>query len=126
MQSFTAVELTAMQSTQMGAMMDTCIVQSYFAALDDYGAEVAVYTDSSAIACGVNMNPGKESRTETMNVERIDVTIRLPIATSIKATDRIKVTHRFGVAITNIVFEVVGSIRRGPSGLQVDVSQVLP
>jgi len=121
-----ATDLANLQTYQNASMFDTCIIQSYFAALDDYGAEVAVYTDGNAIACGVNMSPSKESRTTTMNVERIDATIRLPIGTSIKATDRVKVTHRYGVAITAIVFEVVGSIRRGPSGLQVDISQVLP
>jgi head-tail adaptor len=123
---FTTAELTRMQAAQTASMMDTCIVQSYAMTLDDYGAEVDTYTDGSAIACGVNMTPASESRTATMNVERIDATVRLPIATVIKSTDRVKVTHRFGVAITNIVFEVVGSIRRGPSGLQVDLQAVNP
>jgi head-tail adaptor len=122
----TSTDLANLQTYQTASMLDTCIIQSYAMTLDDYGAEVDTYTDGSAIACGVNMTPASESRTATMNVERIDATIRLPIATVIKSTDRVKVTHRFGVAITNIVFEVVGSIRRGPSGLQVALRVVSP
>lgn len=127
MRKFTAAELANQVSTQTGAMQDTCIIQVYALTLDDYGAEVASYTDGSAIDCGLNMTPARESRRADMNVERIDATIRLPLATSVKTTDRIKVTHRFGTALsTALIFEVIGAIRRGPSGLQVDLQAVNP
>jgi head-tail adaptor len=127
MRKFTTGELATMQATQYGSLQDTCIIQSYAMTLDAYGAEVATYTDGSAIDCGLNMTPARERRTAEMNVERIDATIRLPLATSIKTTDRVKVTYRFGVILsTALVFEVVGSIRRGPSGLQVDLLAVNP
>lgn len=127
MKKFTADELAKMQGVQVESLFDTCIISVYALTLDDYGAEVASYTDGSAIDCGLNMTPSRESRRADMNVERIDATIRLPLATSVKATDRIKVTHRFAVAITpNLVFDVIGAIRRGPSGLQVDLQAVSP
>jgi head-tail adaptor len=122
----TSTDLANLQTHQTASMLDTCVIQVYAMTLDDYGAEVDTYTDGSAIACGVNMTPASESRTAVMNVERVDATVRLPIATVIKSTDRVKVTHRYGVAITNIVFEVVGSIRRGPSGLQVALRVINP
>jgi hypothetical protein len=40
--------------------------------------------------------------------------------------DRIKITHRFGVAITNLVFEVISFAERGPSGLVLNLTQVTP
>lgn len=115
-----------MQSNNAGAMFDTCVIQVYSSTLDDYGGSVDTYTDGSAIACGLEMTPANETRRVDMNIERIDGTLRLPIATSVKATDRVKITHRFGVAVTNLVFEVVGSVRRGPSGLQVDLQAINP
>jgi len=125
MRSFTADELSRMQAAQSAAMQDTCVIQSYARTLDSYGSPAATYTDGSAIACGVEMTAGRENHRTDLTAERIDATIRLPIATSIKATDRIKVTHRYGVAATQ-VYEVVGEIRRGPSGLRVDVLAVNP
>jgi len=122
---FTAGDLANMQAAQTAAMQDTCVIQSYARTLDSYGSPAVTYTDGSAIACGVEMTSGRENRRTDLTAERIDATIRLPIATSIKATDRIKVTHRYGVAAAQ-VYEVVGEVRRGPSGLRVDVLAVNP
>lgn len=127
MRTFTSGELTNLVTTQTGAMQDTCVIQSYAMTQDAYGGEVPAYTDGSAIACGLNMTASRESWQANMIVERIEATIRLPLATTIKTTDRIKVTHRFAAALgTALVFEVFGAIRRGPSGLQVDLKAVLP
>lgn len=127
MKAFSTAELTRLQSAQVAAMQDTCVVQSYARTLDSYGSPVETFTDGSAIACGVDMTAGRENRRADMNVERIDATVRLPIGTVIKAADHVKVTHRFGVALgTALIFEVIGEIRRGPSGLRVDVQAVNP
>jgi head-tail adaptor len=115
-----------MQTGQVAAMQDTCVVQSYSRTLDTYGSPVESFTDGAAITCGVNMTPGRENRRTDLNAAPIDATIRLPIATSIKSTDHVKVTHRFGVAVTNIIYEVIGEVRRGPSGLQVDCQVIVP
>ncbi len=128
MRPFSATELARMQATNSGAMQDICTIQSYSRTLDGYGEPVVTYTDGAAIACGVEMTMGKEARRGDMNVERIDATLRLPIATTLKAADRIKVTYRFGAALGSAfqVYEIVGEIRRGPSGLRVDVQAVTP
>jgi len=126
MRKLTAVELSRMQANQVESLMDTCVIQVYSETIDSYGQPTATYTDESAIDCGLNMNSGRENWRTDMTVTRIDATLRLPLETIIKSTDRVKVTHRFGAAITAIVFEVIGAIRRGPSGLSVDLLQVLP
>jgi head-tail adaptor len=124
---FTAADLANMRAAQEEHMLDTCIVQSYARTLDTYGSPVETWTDGSAIACGLKMTTGRENRRADMTTERIDATIRLPLATTIKGTDRIKVTKRFGVILsTPQIYDVVGEIRRGPSGLQVDLQTVTP
>jgi len=123
----TSVDLANLQAAQVGTMLDTCVIQSYARTFDSNGSPAETYTDGSAIACGVNMTPSRENWRTNMNATHVDATIRLPIATSIKSTDYVKVTHRFGVALgTALVFDVVGSIRCGPSGLQVDLAAVSP
>jgi head-tail adaptor len=127
MNPLSAAELSRMQSAQTSSLMDACCVQAYASTADSYGALVASYTDGASIACGLHMTGGRESWRNNMTATRIDATIRLPIGTVIKTTDRIKVTHRYGVALgTALVFEIVGAIRRGPSGLQVDLLAVAP
>jgi head-tail adaptor len=123
---FTTAELSAMQSTQTGAMQDTCKIQVYSRTLDTYGDPVVTYTDGAAIVCGVEMTASREGWHAEMTTENIEAVIRLPIGTSLKTTDRILVTHRYAADTTDIAYEIVGSIRRGPSGLQVDVRKVLP
>lgn len=127
MRAFTPTELANMQGVQVSAMMDTCIVQAYSRTLSSKGSPVETWADGSAIVCGLEMTAGRESRRANMTVNPYDATIRLPIGTAIKATDKVKVTHRFGVALTiPMVFDVVGEVRRGPSGLQVDLQWVMP
>lgn len=126
MRALTTDELARMQAAQVSSMMDTCTIGVYTATLDTNGEPIPVYTQSAATVCGVKMNTARENWRKDATVTHIDATIRLPIGTSIKSTDRVTITHRFGVAITSMTFEVVGQIRRGPSGLQVDLLQVAP
>lgn len=127
MNAFSTTELARMQGAQVGAMQDICVVQSYSRTLDTYGSPVETFTDGASIACGVEMTAGRENRRADMNVEKIDATVRLPIGTTIKAADHVKVTQRFGVTLSAaLIFEVIGEIRRGPSGLQVDLQEINP
>lgn len=116
-------ELSGLQAAQESAMMDTCIIQAYSSADDDYGEPIASYTDGEAISCGLNNRGGREVQDSDMTTLITDATIRLPIGTEIEPQDRVKITHRFGVAAVS-TYEVVGPVRRGPSGLQVDVKAV--
>ncbi len=123
MRALQTAELSSLQSAQESAMMDTCIIQAYSSADDDYGEPLASYTDGDAISCGLNNRGGREIQNGNMTILVTDATIRLPIGTEVEMQDRVKVTHRFGVAAVS-TYEVVGPVRRGPSGLQVDVKAV--
>ena len=50
--------------------------------------------------------------------------IRLPLDTVVTAKDRIQITQRFGVEITSLTYKILGAIRRGPSGLTMNVALV--
>jgi len=116
-------ELSSLQAAQEAAMMDTCIIQKFSSTDSDLGDPVASYTDGDAISCGLNNRGGREVQDADMTTLITDATIRLPIGTEVEMQDRVKVTHRFGVAAVS-TYEVVGPVRRGPSGLQVDVKAV--
>lgn len=124
MTSFSTSELTAMQAAQDGHMMDTCTVDAYAdGGPDAYGNSDPSWTPGSAIVCG--FKPVKVAEgLEASEVPLKDAVIRLPIGTSLTNLDRITVTHRHGVAVTNVTYAIVGEAKRGPSGLQVDVKRV--
>jgi hypothetical protein len=121
---FTSADLSAMRSTQEAHMLDTCIRQAFSRTYDTYGSAVVTYTDGSAIVCGLDQRPGSERHGPDMTVLDYDATLRLPITTTIDARDRIKVTHRFGEAITNLVYDIAGPVQRGPSGIRLLLKRV--
>jgi hypothetical protein len=125
MNEFATAELTRMQATQDAAMQDTCIVMAYSGgAEDDYGMPLpAVYTAGETLACGLNTNPRREAMTGAQ-VAMVDARLRVPIDTVLDVRDRLRITHRFGVAITDETYEILGVPRRGPSGLLVDLKRV--
>lgn len=126
---FTPGEIDALKETQNLHMQDTCIIQTFSAGSPDtYGQMTPTYTDGSPLACGLNMKSGKEQNRvvdpETKTVITLS-TLRLPADTNVTPKDRIKITHRFGIALsTPLVFEVYQKPRLGSSGLLVDLIQI--
>lgn len=122
---FTAAELAAMRAAQDLYMMDTCVRQVYSRTFDSYGAPAETYTDQTpALVCGLDMRPGSEQHRQDMTTLEYDATLRLPIGTAIDEKDRIKITKRFGEAITSQVYRVEGPIQRGPSGIRLRLRKV--
>jgi hypothetical protein len=135
MRSFGSAELSRLQSTQESAMQDRAVRLMYQETADDYGNPSphyqtmggeefpldfpAAYAD---LICGLeHLNP--EEMQNTGEVPRITARLRLPIDTVIDERDRIQMTHRYGVPLdTEQVFEIVGPVRRGPSGLVLDLA----
>lgn len=100
-------------------MMDTCIIMAFAdGATNDYGNPSDVYTDGAPTICGYKPTGTREVQQGNETV-LIDAELRLPIATAIKSTDKVRLTKRFGESITALTFAVVGQPARGPSGLVV-------
>lgn len=124
MDEFSTAELTAMQAAQVAAMQDTCTINTYSETVNSYGAVVGAWSAGTAQVCGLDMRGGKEVHGNDNTIVITDATIRLPFDTVVDMRDHITVTHRFGVAITPIVYGIVGPIRRGPSGIRLDLQKV--
>ena len=107
-------------------MWDTCQVLEYNGlATDDYGQPSPdYYLRWPVVACGYNANARKEVMVETQ-VVLTDAVVRLPIATVLDNRDRIKITHRHGVALDpKPTYEIIGEQARGPSAIQVNLRLV--
>ena len=125
MSDFTTTDLSRMQTAQQAAMQDTCQIAPRVTTTNALGEPVYTWpTYGAAIDCGLSMKGGRERTRPDGTILITDGLLRLPIATTVNVTDRIKITYRFGVAITELVFDVVGTPMRGPSGLQVELKAV--
>jgi len=120
MRDFTETELERMQSTQESAMQDTCVVMAYEETRDTYNNPSPDYVDrAESTACGLEYRTPNEVQ-DSGRVPVIEPWLRLPIDTVLDPRDRIRVTDRYGVELADApVFEVVGPVKRGPSGLVV-------
>ena len=125
MSDFTSADLSRMQATQQTAMQDTCKVAPRVTTANALGEPAYTWpTYGDAIDCGFNMKGGRERTRRDGTILITDGLVRLPIATAVNVTDRIQITHRFGVEITALIFDVIGTPMRGPSGLQVELKAV--
>lgn len=116
-------ELATLKRAQEDHMMDTCVRLVYAAATNDaYGLPNATYTPAAtSLTCGLNESPSREMMNQVAGVE---AALRLPAGTTLDVRDRLRLTHRFGTAVTNVDYEIVGLPRLGPSGLVVPIRRV--
>lgn len=123
---FSSADLTNMRAAQDEHMMDTCVLQAVVETGDSYNEQVQTWpADGAALVCGLDMRPGSERHGKDKTDLIYDATIRLPIATTPDPKDRIKVTKRFGEVLgTPLVFNIVGPIQRGPSGIRLLLKMV--
>lgn len=126
MSDFTAGELANMRTAQTGHMMDTCVLQACVQTANAMNELVETWpVDGSAMDCGLEMMAGNERRGLDHAVLQYDARIRLPITATPNQKDRVKVTKRFGETLgTALVFEIVGPIQRGPSGVRMLLKRI--
>jgi hypothetical protein len=126
MRHLQTTELGRLQDTQEGAMMDTCVVLTFAEGVtNEYGKPKPGYQAGSAIECGFNATARKEVM-DGAQVAITDAQLRLPIGTTITNLDRLRITHRHGVALTTpLTFAIIGEPRRGSSGLLLNLRSVV-
>lgn len=122
------VELAAMAETADESMMDTCVIQTATTGYDAVGGATVTWSDSAAIACGVQFV--SERRQESIEVAGtrydVDATIRVSLDVAVQPANRVKVTKRYGQTLaTAWTFEVLGVARRGPTANVLRVRQLL-
>ena len=129
MNPFTAADLAAMRAVQGSAMMDTCTLHVWAPTVDDYGTEIAGYTDTAGIACGLDVTGTrqKEQRRADGTIAILAAVLRLSIddGAGLTAKDRITVTHRHGEALNPaLAYGIDGAVERGPTGIVVRLVEV--
>lgn len=118
-------DLAFMRATQTAHMMDECDLQTCTQTIDSFGQMVETFSDGSAQACGLDMRTGAERRGAQNTVLQYDASIRLAITANPSAKDRVKVTKRFGESLTTaLVYEIVGPVQRGPSGIRLLLKRI--
>lgn len=113
-----ANDLAMMREAQGVTMHDICVPLTRIdGARDAYNRPQELYLPGLPTACGLDMRASKEVQQET-RLPLYDARLRLPVGTDVTHLDRIKVTHRYGEALTTaLYYDVIGEPLRGPSGL---------
>jgi hypothetical protein len=124
---FNSAALTFMRSTQTGHMQDVAIRQAFSFTTNSMNEAVGAWdtTSTTEIPCGLDMRSGSERHGQNYTTLVFDASIRLPITTTIDTRDRIKITKRFGETLaTALIFEIVGPIQSGPSGIRLLLKRI--
>lgn len=119
-------QLTHFRERQVASLMDTCNILVYAAGtLNEYNeADSPTYTPSADTPCGLDMSPGSRRHGADMTVIEYDATLRLAITVTVKETDHISITKRFGEAITPLNYEIMSPVQRGPSGIRLQLRKL--
>mgnify|MGYP000853843112 CR=1 FL=1 len=124
----TAADLAGMRITQNAAMQDTCTVRKWAPTVDNYGTQVPAYTDTTGVACGLDVTPGgSERRRQDGTITTISATLRLSLTDGAGLTelDRITVTHRCGELLAPaLAYGIDGQPQRGPTGYVLQLVEV--
>ena len=125
MSSFTTADIAGMRATQQAHMMDRCILLRWTGSVDSFGKVRATYVPGPELACGLGWRESHEAPDADKTVERWDMTLRLPVGTSLDPRDRVQVIERFGITEADpITYELAGEPATGPSGLRVPIKRV--
>src|SRR5665647_1175836 len=117
-----------MRDTQESFMADACQIGTVTTSQNEMGEIVAGAPSYAAeTACGLQMTGGLQSaeyRTSDGTLVSADAKLRLPHDAAVAVTNVVKITKRFGTAITPVVYEVMGVPAVGPSGIVCYLRQV--
>lgn len=123
--AFTSDELEGMQAAQEDHMMDACQLGTKTESQSTSGHVSVSFSYSESLACGFSAKGSKVAERPDGSPVFSDAALRLPLGTAVTATDRVKLTHRFGVALSpEEEWDVAGEPARGPSGIVVPLNKV--
>ncbi len=126
----TAADLAFMRATQIEAMGDTCTLRKWAPTVDNYGTEIAAYTETTGVACGLDVTGGtgaREQRRPDGTITTISAALRLSLddGAGLTEEDRITVTHRNGELLTPaLAYGIDGAPQRGPTGYVLQLVEV--
>ena len=118
-----SAELSCLRADYAATLPDTCQLGTRSTSQNSIGEPVPSFSYGVAVACALQQDATKggqrrEYTTADGVVVRADALLRLPSGTTLAAESVVKVTHRYGVALTTALsYEVVGVPAEGPSGI---------
>ena len=125
---FTSTCLGGMQGVAELTMLDTCqILTRELGDTDPYGFTAENWVVTNTSVCGVKEQTKGEALGST-EIVMIDAVLRLPLALqgTFDQTDRIKVTHRYGVELNDLAltYNIISGPERGISALTLKLQKV--
>ena len=122
-------EFTVMQATHTDAMRDQCVLMEPQTSAGRNNKPVITYTDAGSSACGFNPSTANgvasEEVLDSTAVVITKPTLRLPTGTVIRASWRVRITHRNGQALTSpLAFDIVGDPSTVGTAIVVELATV--
>ena len=122
---WSATQLSRMRATWTASLGDTCQIGTRTGTPDTYNEPVDSYSYATGVACGIEYTSSREVERDPGKIITIDATLRLAHGTTLSHRDRIKLTHRYGTALSTAqTFEVVGYPHEYVAGIVVDLQEV--
>jgi hypothetical protein len=123
---FNAADLVRMRATQVAHMQDECVIGRFSITPNSMNEQVRTITyELTPTTCGLDMRTGIERHSAQFTTLTYDASVRLPITVTVDKKDQIKITKRFGETLAvPLIYEIVGPIQRGPSGIRLLLKKV--
>ncbi len=115
-----------MKTDTVAHMFDTCHRVVYSSSAGTLNQEKPIYTENlTDLACGWQPDPGSVTIEEDKTVISWDGTLRLPLGTVLDVRDLIKLTKRFGQALSSPPsYRIVAPPQEGPTCLRILLKEV--
>lgn len=95
----TADELASFPLPSEETMMDTCVILTYTGGTQNpHGTPMETWTESTPTPCGTKY-PSSRQVLGGAQVPVYDAVMRVPLATVVTITDRVRHTHRYGTPL---------------------------
>lgn len=120
MNTVSTTELSRMRTHQTETLLDACKIGTLSENTSSTYKSIS-YTYGSEVPCGFNDRSRREAR-DGSNARIVDAELRLPATATVTASSRVKITKRYGVAVSpELEYAVVGPPHVGPSGIVVNL-----
>lgn len=125
-------QLDIMNVSSEDRMMDTAVIMNRTDTRDDVGQPIPAWADGTTISCGFAFSPFKFRSRElgTLGAEEsseilVRARVSLDYQDEIVESSRLRLTYRYGVALTTPqTYEVQGFNEIGPSAMVVNLKRV--
>lgn len=122
---FDPATLAMLRKTQEDHMQDLCVIYRVTKReKNSRGEPVKTFDEGTESICGIDMDPQKQSYSDSYSMAQIDAVLRLPHLVEVKPDDEIEITERYGEAVTPMRYKVDRFVDAGPSGIRAYLKRI--